>query len=90
MSCMTRETGLWSVNSWSPKRASNTGFVIRCCESIDAAASLVMESLRLLRSAATNSSKRAPTGPSGPSIRARIRSSWRRAMSVTESAHFSQ
>ena len=92
MACMTTETGLWVAKSWPANRASKTGLVIRCWESMLIASSPLMESLRLSRNPFRNRSNCSRTAESvlrSPRM-VLIRAIWDRAMSATSVAHWSQ
>ncbi|SHP92232.1 Uncharacterised protein [Mycobacteroides abscessus subsp. abscessus] len=56
MRCMTLDTGLWEAKSCPSKRASKTGLVIRCWDSMLIASASLMESLRLSRNPFRNRS----------------------------------
>lgn len=87
---MTRETGLRRAKSESPKSASNTGAVMRCCESMLTASSSVTASLRFARRPARKSSNRARSpGPAVARI-SRMRVTWADAMSATSADQSSQ
>ncbi|CFE62755.1 Uncharacterised protein [Mycobacterium tuberculosis] len=88
--CMARDTGLCDAKSCPANSASNTGLVIRCCESMLIASSGVIESLRLSRSPARNCSNAAAAVASAPPSRAWIRVVSVAAMSATSAAHCSQ